>query len=1390
MTGLSSIVTAARGMASRSLEGAKGIASEGWQNLKDGTARNGAGVAWDVVGGNKIPALDSMFNYYNGKHQNQFDKRKSGASNDRDSGSQSVPPMRESAENDRGREADRIQREREEVKQNAEDAVKKNQSNPLVNLLQIIHSDQNDLKALLSDMLAQAQSCCATGGGSGMPDIPMGGKPPKGKPMPKGKNASPKGKPVAPKGGGWGTAFKVGGAALVAGNALWDNSEEIAEKGAVSLDTVTNRIAENAGELFDMEKPLLSLDRAGAALGLAQNVVGDIPMMIGTNIGKPIRDAMGETGQNIMEELFTGFGLWGETSAEMYARMEEEDKVRQEELKKKLEEKKQRDKEAGIVVAPVPKPSDEKKVLENSETPKPIEAAAAAAAVAASGETPKSGTRSQEKPTAEGKYPITEEEIAKYGMNSLPDDYKKSLLTTLTSIPPERRSGILQTVSVAPKTNNLEAKSAAPIAVMGAAGTIPFEDDSFTESPKDPTFDDGSTLESQLKEVVDKSKIESSKEFREQSIEKVSESSETALKENEEEKKSKKPSAVYLTDKDGKPIDFDVEDPMGEPMPNGTTAATPVATPGSTASSTGTSGETTRVSSTRTLASPASGSASGVASPGNIGPSGVSTDPGADLGSLSAKYESGNKGSGAVGFDNTGGTSYGKYQIATRTGTMKKFMEYAKKNNPEVYERLNAAGPADSGKDGAFAQEWKKLASEGKMGTTEHDFIKASHYDVGMKGIKNDQLKESIGKSKALQEIMWSTSVQHGGGGAAGIFNKVYKDGMSEDDLIKSIYAERGTRFGSSSENVQKSVQNRFEDEQSKALQIAADQRAGKIPAPGQAGAPTGKPGELSPGASGEMAQAYKLKNLTATMSTKSNAMNEEELAKWQTQSNAGIALGNALKEMRGSGDKELAAIADKISLTSGNKGEHVKGSQHYKGNAFDFNRMDLSEKEQEIFKGYAEKQGLKRDAKDSSGKIEPWHYTYRGKEDLVAKQKEIAEKMKTSPPEQQAQQDTQAQAVAGQQIQQAAAVSGAMTQGAGPTQAPSAPVASSGEATRVTKKDDAYSEKRNALFNNPKFMESVNEFSKTRGVDPNNVLKMMKYESRYDPSVVNNLGYKGLFQVGKAAFDDKEIGGKLKEKGFDYKNFEKESPERQMEAYGIYYDEWQKRTGDANKIDSAGDFAALQLAPGTLKNESGNMYKAGTKGYASNAKLDINKDGTINKEEYGQKMNDRYGKDKEVADQIFAQMNSGVKQETPISTDTLLAKQEINPPNTASQIQSPASAAPVPIDPVSEAVAATAPTASPGGGPTNTRLQSSAAPFQPVDSTKMSSTLEDSTAQAREQSSAPIVVNASAPPVAPTKQSGSSGSGTPGIASPMITRNPDTSIGRVVANLLGFSFS
>ena len=229
--------------------------------------------------------------------------------------------------------------------------------------------------------------------------------------------------------------------------------------------------------------------------------------------------------------------------------------------------------------------------------------------------------------------------------------------------------------------------------------------------------------------------------------------------------------------------------------------------------------------------------------PGAPGSPAMAGAPGGALGSLSQKYESGTAGSMAVGRDKSGGTSYGKYQIASKVGAMDDFLKLLKKNDPEAHARLMAAGPQDAGAEGKFAQEWKKLAGEGKIQKSEKEFAVDKIFQPAMKGIKDQDLSKMISGNKGLQEMMFSMAIQHGGGGAPAILNKVFKKGMSPTQLTEAAYAERGADggqryFGKSSEGERAGVISRFGREKQDVLAMLGMPGAAPT-APTTPGAPT-----------------------------------------------------------------------------------------------------------------------------------------------------------------------------------------------------------------------------------------------------------------------------------------------------------------------------------------------------------------------------------------------------------------------------------------------------------------------------------------------------------------------------------------------------------------------
>lgn len=193
-----------------------------------------------------------------------------------------------------------------------------------------------------------------------------------------------------------------------------------------------------------------------------------------------------------------------------------------------------------------------------------------------------------------------------------------------------------------------------------------------------------------------------------------------------------------------------------------------------------------------------------------------------DFGHIAEKYESAGRGSGTVGWDLVGGTSYGKKQISSKVGAMTDYLKYLDKvGKGDIAQRLREAGieKDTGGTTGKAVDVWKEIAASGALGNTETEFLKSQSYDVAFAGLKDEELKSKIGGSKALQEMLFSTAVQHGGGGARGILNTAYKKGMTEEDLVKAVYAERGAEggkkhFGGSTEAVRAGVVGRFGREQ------------------------------------------------------------------------------------------------------------------------------------------------------------------------------------------------------------------------------------------------------------------------------------------------------------------------------------------------------------------------------------------------------------------------------------------------------------------------------------------------------------------------------------------------------------------------------------------------
>lgn len=197
---------------------------------------------------------------------------------------------------------------------------------------------------------------------------------------------------------------------------------------------------------------------------------------------------------------------------------------------------------------------------------------------------------------------------------------------------------------------------------------------------------------------------------------------------------------------------------------------------------------------------------------------------------LSSKHESFARGSSAIGYDSAGGTSYGKYQISSRN--MDDFLEYVKASgNTDIYQQLSQyRGQWNTGsRTGAPVSAWQSVVSANpeKMSELEYGYIKQRMYDPVLENIKNTNpaLHRRIMSNPALQNVIFSMSVQHSGAGVQKIIQNAYREGMSDEELINAIYDSRSDYvrgLSGLSAREKKAVLERYGNERADALALAS----------------------------------------------------------------------------------------------------------------------------------------------------------------------------------------------------------------------------------------------------------------------------------------------------------------------------------------------------------------------------------------------------------------------------------------------------------------------------------------------------------------------------------------------------------------------------------------
>ena len=190
------------------------------------------------------------------------------------------------------------------------------------------------------------------------------------------------------------------------------------------------------------------------------------------------------------------------------------------------------------------------------------------------------------------------------------------------------------------------------------------------------------------------------------------------------------------------------------------------------------------------------------------------------LGQTSKFFESGNGGAGTVsiGKGDFGGVSYGTYQLSSSRGRVQEFLKSTKYG--EQFSGMEPGTPE-------FNAMWKKVAqSDPGFDKAQYEFIKSTHFDPQMAKLKKSGI-DLTGRGSAVQDAVWSTSVQFGGN--TSLIEKALngKDAsqMTDRDIVSAIQdykiANNESLFRSSDSKNRAGTANRAVEEKKRLIALA-----------------------------------------------------------------------------------------------------------------------------------------------------------------------------------------------------------------------------------------------------------------------------------------------------------------------------------------------------------------------------------------------------------------------------------------------------------------------------------------------------------------------------------------------------------------------------------------
>ena len=192
------------------------------------------------------------------------------------------------------------------------------------------------------------------------------------------------------------------------------------------------------------------------------------------------------------------------------------------------------------------------------------------------------------------------------------------------------------------------------------------------------------------------------------------------------------------------------------------------------------------------------------------------------LGILSEKYEGGGPATVSTGDGDSGGVSYGTYQLSTNAGTVAAFVEWllARGDYGKDYGKLLALN--EPGTDG-FSDHWRYLAETdlAGFGALQDEYVLPIYYDAAAEIVRDGGV-DIDGAPDAVKSVLFSNSIQHGHYNAGELVRDCYD--TDPKVWIRSIYDTKlcDMSWSSGAPTLRPGLFNRWENEKLDALTLLA----------------------------------------------------------------------------------------------------------------------------------------------------------------------------------------------------------------------------------------------------------------------------------------------------------------------------------------------------------------------------------------------------------------------------------------------------------------------------------------------------------------------------------------------------------------------------------------